>query len=77
MTTTDADLAERASRLNLMTEAHEALDIAVAILKRVVPKLEQALGVQHDAARSTRDVLDRGQAALHKVGIARTRTPLP
>ena len=74
------DLTERADRARRFTqviEAQESLDIAVALLKRAVPKLEQALGVNHDAARATHELLDRGLAALHKVGIARTRTPLP
>jgi hypothetical protein len=37
------DRADRARRLSQVIESHESLDIAVAVLKRVAPKLEEAL----------------------------------
>lgn len=75
--TDPTERADRARRMSQVIEAHTALDIAVALLQRAVPQLEQALGVQHDAAKAAHELLDRGRAALAKTNIARQRLPWP
>lgn len=74
---TDADRAARAERLALMIEADVAVELAITALKRAVPQLEQALGINHDTARSARDLLLDGLRTARKVADTRERTPWP
>lgn len=69
--------AERARRMAQIIEAHTAIDVAVALFQRSVPQLENALGVQHDVAKSAHEHYDRARALLAKVANVRLRTPWP
>lgn len=69
--------ADRARRLAQVIEAHVAVDLATVALQRAVAQLEQAVGINHDAARAAHDTLDGCRIALGKVNTLRLRTPWP